>query len=370
MLPYPGQSFTGYRLLQEFFAFHQKFFFIELSGLAGILQQGFKSDLEIIFLCKQIEGEGRLKRLERIDASTFRLGCSPVVNLFPYTCDPIHLDGRSSEYPLRLSSRPDEFELFAIREVLGHEAGRETVREYHPFYSIDRGANGAAPQAFWIANRRPSVELSDGGTDMYLSFVNTGLEPFSPSAEAVTVRTLSTNRDLASALDIGNSAGDLNVDISAPIKRVVLLLPVTTSYRPPSGKVNLWRLISQLSLNYLSLVSEGKDALKEILRLNNFSDSPNGNRMIHGLKRLSSERGFARITSDEGVAFARGWHVEIELDEEQFSGGGAYLFSAVLERFLASYTSLNSYTQLTARSNRRREAIGEWKPRAGQKILV
>jgi type VI secretion system protein ImpG len=117
-------------------------------------------------------------------------------------------------------------------------------------------------------------------------------------------------------------------------------------------------------------VGEGKEALKEILRLNNFSDSPNGNRMIHGLKRLNSQRGFARITSAEGIAFARGWHIEIELDEEQFPGGGAYLFSAVLERFLASYASLNSYTQLTVRSNRRREAIGEWKPRAGQKILV
>ena len=33
----------------------------------------------------------------------------------------------------------------------------------------------------------------------------------------------------------------------------------------------LWRLISKLSLNYLSLVTEGGDAFREILRLHNFT---------------------------------------------------------------------------------------------------
>jgi type VI secretion system protein ImpG len=60
----------------------------------------------------------------------------------------------------------------------------------------------------------------------------------------------------------------------------------------------------------------------------------------------------------------------MELDEEQFVGGGAYLFGSVIERFLALYASLNSFTQLTVTSRQRKEPIAEWPPRAGNRILL
>src|SRR6185436_15222925 len=100
------------------------------------------------------------------------------------------------------------------------------------------------------------------------------------------------------------------------------------------GRHTLWWLVSQLSLNYLSLVSDGREALQGVLRLHNFGDSAYLEKQIEGLADLKSKRRFARVASEEGVAFARGTQVEIEFDEEQFVGGGMYLFASVLEHFL------------------------------------
>ena len=65
---------------------------------------------------------------------------------------------------------------------------------------------------------------------------------------------------------------------------------------------------------------------------------------------------FALVQSDYGLVPARGTKIEIELDEQQFAGGGAYLFSAVLDRFLAGYASMNSFSQLEVRTNLRKES--------------
>jgi type VI secretion system protein ImpG len=137
------------------------------------------------------------------------------------------------------------------------------------------------------------------------------------------------------------------------------------------ARMALWHLISHLSLNYLSLVEGGCGALQQILRLYNVADAPSAEKMIEGITSVTSRQHFARIVSDNGIFFARGTRVELELDEDQFVGGGVYLFASVIEQFLAHYVSLNSFTQLVATSKRRRGGVlRTWPPRAGQKILV
>ena len=154
-------------------------------------------------------------------------------------------------------------------------------------------------------------------------------------------------------------------------KRIVALIKPTDTLRPPVGEDSLWRLVSQLSLNYLSLVEGGREALQEILRLYNFTGSTYSERQIEGLVGLSSKRHFARVVSEGGVVmFARGTQVDMEFDEEQFVGGGVYLFAAVLERFLGLYVSMNSFSQLRARTRQRKEVLRQWQPRAGQMTLI
>ena len=58
------------------------------------------------------------------------------------------------------------------------------------------------------------------------------------------------------------------------------------------------------------------------------------------------------------------------LPGEQYVGSGVYLFASVLERFLGLYSSLNSFTQLVARTRQRKEPLKRWPPRAGEQILL
>jgi type VI secretion system protein ImpG len=123
-------------------------------------------------------------------------------------------------------------------------------------------------------------------------------------------------------------------------------------------------------LNYLSIVGEGVDAFREILRLNNFAESIAASRQIDGILSLTAKPHFTRLLSEEGVSFVRGTRVEMEIDEDQFVGSGVFTFCAVLDVFLGLYTSINSFSQLAIRTRQRKGMLKQWPARSGKKILL
>lgn len=372
MLPYPKRSFIGYRLLQEYFAFPEKYFFLDFDGLEEAWSTGFKDRAEIVVLIGEYEFADRKQMLELgITDKTFRLGCSPIVNLFPQTAEPILLDQRKFEYPITPDvRRPNGTEIFSVDEVVSIDHQTRETMTYEPFYSYRHATTRDKKQTFWIANRRQSGRRNDEGTEMTLTLVDLSSRPILPDVDSLTIRTTCTNRDLPSRLPFGNESGDFDLESSSAVKRIVALKKPTPALRPSTGRSVLWRLISHLSLNYLSLVSEGRQALQEILKLYNFTATTFSEKQIEGIVNLSSRRHFARVISENGITFSRGTRVEIEFDEEMFVGGGTYLFANVIERFLGLYVSLNSFSQLVARSRQRKEVTWEWPPRAGQRILL
>ena len=372
VLPYPRRSFIGYRVLQEYFCFPQKFFFFDLTGLDQVRAAGFGSRAEIVLLISSFERTDRRQMLELgVSGKTFRLGCAPIVNLFPQTAEPILLDHTHYEYQVVPDvTRRKATEVFEITEVVSADPQSQEVRRFEPLYSFRHGRAGSKAQGFWHAARRPSGYRDDEGTEVHLSLVDLSGRPVDPGVEALTVRTICTNRDLPSRLPFGNEGGDFELEGALPLKRIVALLKPTDTLRPPLAGDSLWRLVSQLSLNYLSLVGEGREALQEVLRLYNFTGSTHVEKQIEGLVTLSSRRHFARVVSDDGVAFARGTQVEMEFDEEQFVGGGVYLLASVLEHFLGLYVAMNSFSQLRVRTRQRKEILKQWPPRAGSKILL
>jgi type VI secretion system protein ImpG len=133
----------------------------------------------------------------------------------------------------------------------------------------------------------------------------------------------------------------------------------------------VWRLVSQLSLNHLSL-SDGPEALRELLRLHDHGESPEIERQVAAITDVRSRAVHARVpglATGGGLALARGRAIELELDEDGFAGDGAWLFATVMERFFALYASLNSFTQLTVLTRQRRRPLGQWLPRAGCRAL-
>jgi type VI secretion system protein ImpG len=371
VLQYPRRSFVGYRLLQEYFAFPEKFFFLTLNGLSALQRAGMKSKAEILFLISPFEQDGRHQRLEvAVNAKSLRLGCSPIINLFGQTAEPILVDQTRYQYPVVPDARRRQtMEVYSVDEVVSTDAETHQTVTYQPLYSQKDAVQDSSP-AYWYASRVASNRKGDEGTDVFLSLVDLSARPMDLEYDTITVRCTCTNRDLVTRLPFGSESGDFEMAGAAAIKKIVALRKPSRTLRPPMDGKTLWSLISHLSLNYLSLVDEGKAALQKILELYDFSDSPEVKKQIGGITTVDSRRHFARVISEHGVTFARGTRVEMEFDEEQFSGGGAYLFASVLEKFFGLYVSMNSFSQLVARSRQRKEPLGEWPPRVGQSILI
>jgi type VI secretion system protein ImpG len=372
VLPFTRRSFLGYRLLEEYFIFPEKFFFFDLTGLNEVWKAGFKDCAEMIFLISHVEGEERRQRLELgVKPDTFQLAATPIINLFPQTAEPILLTQQKYEYPVIPDvRRPNATEVFSIDEVASVDTQTQQIIRYEPFYSFRHGGQRDKQRCFWLATRRASGRVDDEATDVFLSLVDLSLRPVRPDADTLTIRTTCTNRDLPARLPFGSQDGDFEMEGMTGIKRIVALKKPTPTLRPPAGKGAFWRLISHLSLNYLSLVEDGKEALQQILKLYEFTGTAFSQKVIEGIVGVKSRPHFARVVSEHGITFARGTRVEMELDENQFVGGGAYLFGSVLEHFLAQYASMNSFSQLVATSRQRKEALREWPPRAGRKILL
>jgi type VI secretion system protein ImpG len=372
LLPAAHGSFLGHRLLMEYFTFPEKFFFVDLTGLRDVWQAGFTNAVEFVFLISDVEGEDRRQRLElELSKKTFRLGCAPVVNLFPQVAEPIQLSQRRYEYPVIPDvRRPYASEIFSIDEVTAINTSTQETSTFEPFYSLRHAGRTSKPACYWLARRRPSTRANDEGTDIFLSLVDLSMWPMDPDANILSIHATCTNRGLPARLPFGGESGDFELEGASSFKRIVALRKPTPAIQPSTGKAAFWRLISHLSLNYLSIVEEGKEALQQILRLYDFGQSAYSQNVVESIQRVRSSRQFARVSSENGITFARGQRIEIELDEERFTGGGAFLFASVLERFLALNATLNSFTQLVVTTQQRKEALHEWQPRAGRKLLI
>jgi type VI secretion system protein ImpG len=366
VLPYSKRSFPGYILLFEYFCFPEKFLFFDLQGLNQLKGKGFKDTLDIrIYLDK--EAKSNLV----INEDTFCTNSTPAINLFNRIAEPIRVEQRKTEYRVVPDlRRQDSTEVYSVNGVTSSSQsspGKEV--DFKPFYSIRHHLDeedSLGRRAFWHVERRPSGKKGDSGTEVFLSFADLDFNPADPGVEALTVHVTCTTRDLPVRLSFGDSSGDFSMETAAPVSRINSLIKPIPTRRPSLGAALQWRLISHLSLNYMSIVQGGEDALREILSLYDFDNSPATRQQINGIVSLSSQH----ITKRMGQGFCRGVEVTIEFDEDKFVGTGLYLFACVLERFLAQYVSVNSFSKLIVKTIQKKEAIKQWPPRNGNRVLL
>ena len=204
---------------------------------------------------------------------------------------------------------------------------------------------------------------------MLISFVDLGFNPGLPDLPVVYAHMLCTNRDLAAQLSAGEA---LQIEDSAPVMGIACLAKPTLPVYPPLGGSTLWYLISNLSLNYLSLSSDrgGLEALREILRLYSFSDLPSVQYQVQGIREMSCERVTKRLGKEPWRGFCQGARVTLVFDESLYSGTTALLLASVLNRFFPLYASINSFTELVIRSIQREGVWKQWAPRAGTMELI
>lgn len=370
LIPYPKHSFMGYRFLTEFFIFPEKFLFFELTGLDKNTLKNFTDSVEVFLYFNKTE-----KELEgKITADYFLLGCTPILNLFKHHAEPIQIAHDDFEYHVIPDSRKTQsIEIHSVDKVTGKlEDGGEI--DYLPFYGIKHGFSDQ--KSFWYSRRKwgedEGVQSGKNG-DLFLSFVDLNFNPLHASNQVIDVEVLCTNQNLPTKLPFGGGAPYLQlVDSGAPLKRVSCLMPFTIRRSSPAGKSSCWQLISHLSLNHLSLSRGeiGGSALREILKLYDFKKSSDTQAIIDSIYDVECYRTKTRSLRHSFNVFAQGTKIVIKCDEKQFTGVGLFLFTSVLERFLALYCSINSFVQLVVKTQDKEEEVYKWAPRAGEKVLL
>nr|WP_319392424.1 type VI secretion system baseplate subunit TssF [uncultured Desulfobacter sp.] len=365
LLPFSKRSFPGYLLLFEYFTFPEKFLFFDLVGLDRLngIEAGTRLTIRICF-------DRAIRKHVIVDPDTFQLNTAPAVNLFKKIAEPIRIEQRKTEYRVTPDLRRyDATEIYTIDQVTAASTTDSKPKEFRPFYSIRHHLSDELdnePKVFWHVQRRPSGRKSDKGTDVFLSFCDLNMTPADPGCDILTVRHTCTNRDMPSRLPFGDVRGDFTMELAAPVNKIVSLIKPTPTFRPALGGALQWRLISHLSLNYISLAEGGEDALKEILKLYDFQNSSATRQQISGIVSVSTRH----ITKRINDSFARGVEITITLDEDKFVGSGLYLFGAILDRFLGQYVSVNSFSRLVIKTLQAKKELKKWPPRSGNQILV
>lgn len=381
LLPSTAQTFRGYRLLQEYFALPERFLFFQLDQIITAIQQCDSDEIEILILLDV--SQDKLEHV--VQAENFRLNCTPAINLFEKQADRIHLKQHNAEHHLVIDkTKPNDYEVFNLLEVIGFGSDMQSEQEFRPFYSSNyEHRTNSDTFAYYTSRRQPAlfpVNTSSAvlrteytSSEVYLSLVDSSEMPFDNDLKQLGVRVLCTNRDLPKLLLLGGDKSEFSWDVSFPINNIVCLVGPTDPKPSSSESSYAWRLINHLSLNYLSLVNndhqQGAKALRDMLALYiDYADHATA-KQIEGLQSIQCRPMTCRIPLKGPITFGRGLEITVTFDETAFAGGSCFLMGAVLDRFFCKYTSINSFTQLKI-STKERGEIMKWPIRSGTRIVL
>eukprot|EP01133_Synstelium_polycarpum_P022014 gene22014-26429_t len=338
-------SHPAYFLLGEWFAFPDKFNFVDLdlAALRPLLPPACRR-CTVHLLLANVQADADIARILRpLSARHLLTGCTPVVNLFRQAANPIRLTHTSAEHVLLPSVRQAHcYDIHSVDsvQVLGETAQGSTLDAFHPFYSMRHGEAGGRQGRYWVTRRDEDMALSNPGYDMCIAFVDGAMQPLHDATQTVSIMLTCSNRDLPSRLVCGNAAGDLHHDGVASALPVRLLRKPSAQCRFPAGASSHWRLIAQLSLNHQSL------------KLYNLPGSASAARQIEGLTGLRQRAASTWLHDEAGGSLVFGIDVLLSVDEEAFVGSGLHAFAQVIERFLGLYVHLGSFTRLIVLSQK------------------
>ncbi|WP_421236013.1 type VI secretion system baseplate subunit TssF [Aeromonas sp. 601039] len=369
LLPYPNNVYSGYRILQEYFCFPESFLFFELSGGEWPKQPLPVSEFKIHF-CFDRPLPAELK----IRPDSFMLNCVPAINLFQHDSEPVNLNGRQAEYPLKASYRyADSFEIFSVDQVEGWVEGnlgrsRGTPRIYQPFESFQHQIERAKQRLALYYRVRVRESVSGDGFEHSLSFVRGDETTTVDLDESISVTLTCTNRSRAARLKVGSICVPTGSSPSFATFRN--LIRPTRPLRPALDGSLHWTLISNLSLNYVSLLR--RDALVQVLRTYDFPALHDKQAEQASRKRLA---GIEEIETKPVDRLVRGMPVRglksvLSIRQSAFgSEGELYLFSTVLAHFFSLYASVNAFHLLEVVNLDNKERY-QWPVQIGQHSLM
>jgi len=363
VIPYARQIFTGYRLLQEYFAFPERFFFVAIEGLESFpaSEDGHPFEIKIVF-------NRKLSHEVKPSAQNIRLHCTPIVNLFDRPTEEVIVNQRMPEYYVMPDGdRRKSREIYSINKVRGVSEDNLEQYKYLPITSYDildtQDPEYEYKRFFSLVSRPLRGDMGE----TYIRLFGPSMEEESFPKETLSIEDATQSNGLLPAKYL--EAESINQTIDFPEGVVVSNLTIPSEVLECPDRQNfLWALVSHLSLNYATLADAG--TLKSLLSLYHWSQDINNpaKKKIHAIAQVHPPV-TKYIMRQQGLI--RGIEFRIDIDETQFENGEGdiYLFGSLLNRFLSQYITINSYVILIiAELGTNREY--SWKPKLGKILPV
>lgn len=375
LLPFSSRSHPAYRLLTEYFAFPDKFNFIDLiwADIAKRMPQHCRS-FTLHLALRGLHGDAHLARaLHKFSGSNLLLHCAPVVNLFTRPAAPVDISHTAPDYELLADSAcPAGYEIYGIESasLITDVSDHNGIKEVQPFYSLRHGQRMDKPGHYWVMRRDDVIAELSPGHETRIALVDTELTPIVARTQTLSVKLLCSNRNLPAALNHGAPDGDLTLEGISHQAPLRLLRKPSMPCRFESGNGAHWRLISHLTLNHRDLSSVGLDELRKMLTLYNLPRSTTSQRLIQGMVGLDYKVVMAWIPGKPSAALMPGIEIRMTLDEEAFVGSSMHLFVQVLDHFFGLHGQINVFTQLLVISSQTGEEVIQCPRRSGTILLA
>ena len=374
LLPAEERSFRGYRLLGEYFACPERFLFAVLRGLGEAFAGAAGGAVDVILLFSR----NAPALATALSPANFRLFATPAINLFEKQLGRVQMTGTDHEFHLVPDrTRPTDFEVFRILDMTAHLREDTEPRPVAPLYALGALLYDWRDALFFVTRltmRRLSTKQQRLqrrgdyiGTETWISLSAPGNPRRLADIKELAVRALVTNRELAGTLTFRGA--EHFIPPGGPV-RAVSVLRSPTKPRPPMGLDDAaWRLIAHLTPNYAALAPEDGDdpsMLRDHLALYGRRDDPAMRRQIDGIMGIQSRPVVRRVPGRGAMAVARGSRITLSLDDGSYENARLFLFSAVVERFLAEFTTVNSFTETIVRTPGE-GTVATWPARIGRK---
>ncbi len=375
LLPLSWNMFHGHNLIHEYFSCRRRFYFFTLNQLATALKKNPTAEVEIILLLDRLPQA----LVGHIDASRFLLYCTPVVNLFPKRVDKIEINRSLNDFHVIADrSRPLDYEIFSVNKVIGQQAEKSEEVVFNPLFQTKQSEQDNFARYFSLKRearvrenmkRKYETRTPYLGTEVFISLVDQNEAPYGEDIRYLSVEAMVTNRDLPRVIAHSGSY-ELSMSDAVPVYGATFIHQPSAPRPPFAPGESAWRLIRQLSFNYLPLSEldhkEGGESLRNMLRLFIIGSDQDSISQVNSLVGCKTEPVIRRLPGNGLLVYGRGVRCTLTVDEEGFSGISPYLFGLIMENYLARHAAINVFTE-TELHSMQRGLIGRWPARPGRR---
>lgn len=353
-----------FRLFSEYFAFPAKFSFVDLDIASIVAAAGAERRVTLhLAVCGVPRDSWTEQRLSTCSVDSFRLFCTPVVNLFAMQGLQVKQDEVTGGWPIAARKGKGPYaEVWSVDDVTYEKTGRcgRKRQAIPPLASLSHSEAAGPDGPFWLGQRLET----DDGPRLALSLVGIDGKPARVDIEQLNVDVTCSNGARPNQLETDRPEGDMKCEKGAPVRRVVFLSKPTLPVSLPVKGAAAWKIIAQFSRHPSQLGASGLEPIKAMLR--QFA-SLSTERMdfIGRIVALRPRAKHLLIPGPPAPSLVRGLELILVLDEYAFAGKSMATFGAVMERFFASYLMTNEYLELLLRSSNTGVDLWQGMPRAG-----